>query len=85
MRLLASIGGDDKPARAVDDRLYPVAIVDVTRYHDLVIVAERDQATVEHPVSRSGQGHPIGDNVGAILLHRPNMRPPPLLHVHHRL
>ena len=61
-------------AAAVDQALDAIAIVDMPGHHDVVTVAEADQAPVEHPVHRARQGQPVLHAVRPISLHRPNMR-----------
>ncbi|KMJ96184.1 hypothetical protein CF64_29410 [Bradyrhizobium japonicum] len=58
----------------VDDRSNSFQIVCLARDQDFQIITHADQATVEHPVSGTGQSDPIAHDVRSIRLHRSNVR-----------
>src|ERR1700704_5340422 len=57
----------------VDQSPHAFLIVHSPRDQDLQVVRERDQPPIEHPVCRAGKRETVTDDVGTILLDRPDM------------
>ncbi len=63
----------DRLPGLVEESLNAVRIIRLTRYQDIKIIREANQAAVKHPVRGTRKRNPVGKNVRSTRFHRANM------------